>query len=229
MFRKPLIAACVLVLLAATAAYAGDVIDRIVAAVNGNIILQSDWDDALAYEALIGGKPLQQITAEDRQATLERLVDQELLREQIRPSDTQFQSDDETINARVQEIRKQYPDAATDQEWQNLLARYGLTEAELKSHIALQLEILHMVDERLTPTLQVDDKSIEDYYNQSFLPQLRQSGEKEEPLADVSPKIREILVQQKLNDALKEWLQTLHENSAIRMQATQPANGSQPR
>ena len=37
---------------------AAEVIDRIVATVNGHIILLSDWEDSLRYEAFSGGRPL---------------------------------------------------------------------------------------------------------------------------------------------------------------------------
>ncbi len=195
--------------------FGGDVIDRIVATVNGHIILQSDWDDAITYEAFIGGKPLQQSSAEDRKAVLDRLVDQELLRQQIPANDPQYELDEQTVNAKLQEVRKQTPDADSDQSWHAILARYSLSEDELKSHVIVQLEILRLIDERLTSTIQVDEKNIEDYYNQTFLPQLRQKGAKEPPLADVTPKIRELLAQQKLNDALKEWLQNLRDSSVI--------------
>ena len=40
------------VALLAGAANAGDIIDRIVAVVNGHVILQSQWDESVAYEAL---------------------------------------------------------------------------------------------------------------------------------------------------------------------------------
>ena len=47
----------------AVSAYAADVIDRVVATVNGHVILQSDWDDAVRFEAFVDGRPLDQITA----------------------------------------------------------------------------------------------------------------------------------------------------------------------
>jgi hypothetical protein len=204
-----------LLLAAIHPAMAAEVIDRIVAIVNGHIILQSDWDDAVAYEAFIGGKPLQQSSAEDRKAVLDRLVDQELLRQQIPANDPQFELDEQSVKARLQEVRNQTPDADSDQSWHALLARYNLSEDELKSHVIMQMKILRLIDEHLASTIQVDEKNIEDYYNQTFLPQLRQKGAKEPPLADVITKIRELLTQQKLNDALKEWLQNLHDSSVI--------------
>ena len=42
-------------------ASAAEVIDRIVATVNGHIILLSDWEDSLRYEAFSGGRPLDRI------------------------------------------------------------------------------------------------------------------------------------------------------------------------
>jgi hypothetical protein len=218
---------CAVLLFAVTRwAMAGDVIDRIVATVNGRIILQSDWNDALAYEAFISGKSLQQFTAADRKGALDRLVDQELLRQQIPDKDPQFELGEQTTNAKLQEVRAQFPGTETDQAWHSLLARNNLSEDELKSHVVMQLKILRLIDERLTSTIQIDDKNIEDYYNQTFLPQLRKTGAKEPPLADVTPKIRELLTQQKLNDALKEWLQNLHDSSAIVIKTDAATTGS---
>jgi hypothetical protein len=208
--KLPIFVCAVLLFAAVRPAMAADVIDRIVATVNGHIILQSDWDDAVAYEAFIGGKSLQ-----DRKAVLDRLVDQELLRQQIPANDPQFELDEQSVNARLQEVRNQTPDADSGQSWHALLARYNLSEDELKSHVIMQMKILRLIDEHLTSTIQVDEKNIEDYYNQTFLPQLREKGAKEPSLTDVTPKIRELLTQQKLNDALKEWLQNLRDSSVI--------------
>jgi hypothetical protein len=213
-------------LLAVIVTQAGTVIDRIVATVNGHIILQSDWDDALSYEALIGGKPAEQLSVAERNAVFNRLIDQELLREQIRANDRQHAPTNEAIALRLQDIRKQYPGADTDTGWSEILARYDLNEREVKHHIEMELAILHLVQDRLAPGIQADDKSIQDYYNQSLLPKLRESGAKEVPLTEVAPKIRELLVQQKLNEALAEWIQILRESSTIRLNGNLSDAGS---
>jgi len=85
----------------------------------------------------------------------------------------------------------------------------------------MQVKILRLIDEHLTSTIQIDDKNIEDYYTQTFLPQLRQKGAKEPSLAEVTPKIRELLTQQKLNAALKEWMQNLRDSNTIVMKANE--------
>lgn len=223
--KLPIFALALLMLVGIRPLCSADVIDRIVATVNGHIILQSDWDDALAYEAFIDGKPLHQFTAADHKAALDRLVDQELLHQQIPDNDPQYALDEQAINTRLQEVRAQFPGTETDQAWRSLLARYNLSEDELKSHVVVQMKILRLIDEHLTSTIQVDDKNIEDYYNQTFLPQLRQKGAKEPTLAEVTPKIRELITQQKLNDALKEWLQNLHDSAAIVIKADAAPSG----
>ena len=215
-------------LMMASAAHAGDIVDRIVATVNGHIILQSDWEDALHYEAFIAEHSPEKLTFVDRKAALDRLIDQELLRQQIRPSDFQHASDQE-VAARIQEIRAQYPGAQSDSAWNAALIRYGLTEKQLKNRVALQLDLLRLVDARLRPTVQIDSKSIESYYNQELLPQLRQAGTQQIPLAQASPKIKELLTQRKIDQLLTAWLQTLRTGSEIRTQPATPDSEGQVR
>ncbi len=195
---------------------AGEIIDRIVATVNGHIILQSDWDDAVQYEAFIDNRDTATFTAADRKAALDRLIDQELLREQMRASDASKASEDD-VTKRIAELRKLYH-GEDDSKWRDLLAQHGVTPAELSRRVAIQMEMMRLVDERLRPTIQIDAKSIESYYQQSLLPQLRQSGANEVPLADVTPRIKELLTQQKLDQLLTAWLENLRATSEIRTQ-----------
>src|SRR5881394_777687 len=75
------------VLLAVAMTRAGEVLDRLAATVNGHIFLQSDVDEELRYESFASKKPLRDLTPGDRAAALDRLIDQELLREQMRSAD----------------------------------------------------------------------------------------------------------------------------------------------
>jgi hypothetical protein len=204
------------------AARAGEVIDRIVATVNGRIILQSDWDEALCYEALLNARSLADFSEDDRRAVLDRLVDQELLRAQMKAAHFLPASESEAA-AHIAEARKHYPEAATDQGWQSLLANYHLTEKDLLAHVREQIDVLRLVDAHLRPGVQIDAKTIEAYYRDSFVPQLKQSGAGDVPLADVSAKIRELLTEQKVSELLVSWIQSLRSESDVRLRA---ASGS---
>jgi len=63
--------------------------------------------------------------------------------------------------------------------------------------------------------VQIDSKSIEAYYREKFVPQLKQAGGGEVPLADVSAKIRELLTQEKVNELMVSWLQSLRSESKV--------------
>jgi len=207
--------ALLLALLAfARVAGAGEVIDRIVAIVNGHIILQSDWNDALRYEALLDARSLSQFTDEERRAVLDRLIDQELLGEQMKSASFQHATEQDAA-AQVADARKLYSQATTDEGWQAVLAKYGLTEKVLLSHVQQEIDLMRLVDAHLRPTVQIDSKSIEAYYREKFVPQLKESGSDELPLADVTAQIRELLTQQKVSELMVSWLQSLRSESNV--------------
>jgi peptidyl-prolyl cis-trans isomerase SurA len=204
-------------------AHAGEVIDRIVATVNGHLILQSDWDEDLCYEALLTNRPLDKFTDDDRRAVLDRLIDQELLREQMKSADFRRATDQEA-NARIADARKQYPQATSADAWHQLLVQYHLTEADLLTHVRQEIDVMRLVEARLRPGVQIDSKSIEAYYRDQFVPKLKESGASEVPLAEVSGKIRELLTEQKVSELLVSWLQTLRSESQVQIPGVNLAN-----
>jgi peptidyl-prolyl cis-trans isomerase SurA len=195
-----------------------EVIDRIIATVNGHIILQSDWDEALYYEALLNGRALSQFTDDERRAVLDRLIDQELLGEQMKSAYFQHATEEEAAT-RVADARKQYQEAVSAEGWQSVLARFRLTETDLVAHVQQQIDLMRLVDSHLRPAVQIDSKTIEAYYREKFVPQLKQSGAGEVPLADVTAKIREMLTEEKVNELMVSWLQTLRSESKVSVPA----------
>jgi peptidyl-prolyl cis-trans isomerase SurA len=192
---------------------AADIIDRIIASVNGHVILQSDWDDAVRFEALVEGRPLEQLTDQERSRALDRLIDQELLREQAQGVESP-QPPPEEVQQRIQEIRSQYATTGDDA-WPTALARYGFDEKQLEARVAHDISMLRQVEARLRPTVQIDSASIESYYYDKLLPQLRNASGQDVPLAQVAAKIREILTQERVNQLFSNWLQSLRAGSKI--------------
>jgi hypothetical protein len=207
-----------------------EVIDRIVATVNGHIILQSDWNDALRYEALLSARTLSDFNEGERRAVLDRLIDQELLDEQMKAASFQHATDEEA-GAEIAAARNLYPEAKTDEGWQTVLAKYNLTEGALLQHVRQEIDLMRLVDAHLRPAVQIDSKSVEAYYRDKFVPQLKQSGEQEVPLADVSAKIRELLTQERVNEMMVSWLQSLRSESKVSVPGMEgsPNDGVQSR
>lgn len=193
---------------------AGEVIDRIVATVNGQIILQSDWEDALRYEALLSARTASDFNTEERREVLDRLIDQELLGEQMKSALFKHATEEEAT-AEVAQTRQLYPDAATDDGWKAVLARFGLNEKALVLHVQQQIDLMRLVDAHLRPTVQIDSKTIEAYYRDKFVPQLKQSGAGSVPLEEVSAQIRELLTQERVSELMVSWLHSLRSESKV--------------
>ena len=199
-----------------SAAFAvSEVADRIVATVNGHVILQSDWDEALGYQALIEARSVGEFAVAERKAALDRLIDQELIRQQVQPSDFRAASTEE-VDARIRELRKQRPEWVTDEGWIAALSRYGLSESEIRQRVTSEIDELRALDAHFRPGLQIDQRSVEAYYQEKLLPELRAAGAREVTLAEVAPRIKELLAQRKMNDLLIAWLKTLRAESQIR-------------
>lgn len=213
----------VLVLLLASACFA-QVVDRMVAVVNKRVILESELDQTARVEFLMQGKPLNQLTQAERVAVLDRLIDRSLLDQQIVHADILAPTPEE-LAARVKEVRRQVPAAATEEGWKALLVSYGLTQQDVEDSLASQVRILRFVDLRFRGLVRVDKNAVLAYYQEKLLPELRRQGVAEPPLAEVSAKIEKILVEQGIDEMLARWLETLRSQAHIEKMVSAPAGG----
>ncbi len=217
--RRFLQIAIVVTVLLPRPGYAVDTIDRVVAAVNGHILLLSEWDSAARREALLDRKPLESLTDASRRATLERMIDQEVMRSEMENSSAP-QCTPQEVADRLHEIRAQYPGAANDAAWNAILQRYGVTTEELEAAVAMELNGLRLLDFRLRSSAQPDARQIERYYRDTYEPAMREKHALPASLPEVTPQIREILTQQKLNDLTSTFLQELRTQADIRLNVT---------
>lgn len=198
------------VLLAPIIARSSEVLDRMAATVNGRALLQSDIDDEVRYEFFAAKRPLSETSTEDQKAALDRLIDQELLREQMHSKDFQPVATEEVSKA-FETFKSDY---GASPEWTAALTHYDVTEAEIRIHIETELNQLRLIDLRLRPTVQVDADSIRSYYQQQLLPKLPPGQHLS--VQEATPTIRELLIQQKINDSLESWLESLRSQAKIK-------------
>ncbi len=202
---------------------AGPIVDRVVRSVNGHVVLQSDWEQEIAFEALLDGRQPDSFTTAERNAALDRLIDQELLREQVRPGQSALSSE---VAARVAEVRKLQPDCSTEQGWRATLQRYGLTQPALEARLGDEVQLMKLVEDRLRPSIQIDQKAVESYYHDQLLPQLQKAGENAKPLTEMYGRIRTLLAEKKMNELLSGWLASLRSGSNIRNPEPGPGEGN---
>ena len=217
----------VVIAIAAILCSATEVIDRIVATVNRTPVTQSEWDDAVRLEALLEGREPGAENDAERKATLDRLIDQALITQQIHESSYTPVTDD-VVAARIAELRRQVPQAGADAAWHTLLASYELTEADVKAHIRTELDVLRFLDQRFRPTVQVFPREVRRYYDDQFVPEVRKAGGQPKPLADVEPQIEQILTEQRVNELVQGWLQGLRSQAQIQYREPATVDAARP-
>ena len=123
------------------------VIDRVAVVVGKIVILESEVNQEMRLTSFLNGQPLAP-NAQARREAAERLVDQQLIRNEMQighyPEPQAAEKD-----SVLQKFRKEnYPDTAA---YQAALQKYGITEDQLKQHLVWQLEVLHFTDVRFGP------------------------------------------------------------------------------
>ena len=202
-------------------ARAGEVVDRIVASVNQQIVLESELQVSVAYQCLANHSACLPLGPEGRSAALERLIEQKLLQQQMQG--TQFTtSSDQDVAQRIKELKRELIAVGTQTDesqdpWQSMLRKYDLTQADVEREVALETDLLRFVDARFRPRIRIEDGQVENYYSEILLPQLKASGGNIPKLDEVAGRIREVLVQQRINEELADWLKNLREQSTIRI------------
>lgn len=219
-----------LVLLVPIAGFAQpQVVDRMVAVVNKRVILQSELEQAARVEFLLQGKPIASLSQADTAAVLEQLIDRSLLDQQI-VNPAMLDPSPEEIAAKVREVRQNFP-GQDDERWKNTLVAYGLTAQDLEEQLSSQARILRFVDLRFHALVRVEKDDIETYYQEKFLPEVRKRNAAAPALADVSDKIEQILVEQRIDTLLSDWLKTLRAQAHIETMLpapSAPAAGTAP-
>jgi hypothetical protein len=215
MKRVSQFAICVFLLLSLAAPlFAGEVIDGIVATVNREPILRSDWDQAVRFEAFMQQKKLGEITEADHVLALQHLIDRQLLKAQMGDSNA-MQPKEKALQDDIDKVRSQVPNGKNDATWRELLATYGITEPQLKEHLRTEFQTMNFIEVRLRPTVHVQEEDVEAYYQKQLIPDIEKTGGTVVALPEVAPRIRELLTQQRMDEMLDVWLHNLRQQADI--------------
>ena len=186
-----------------------EIVDRVVASVGPTAITASDVQREYRLEAFLAGRDPSNLQSDP--ATLDevrgRVVDRVLLEEEAQANGVQLPADDESVLQRLQEAREKL---ASPQAFADALRAAGISEVDLRVHFFKEQKVLRLIDRRLRPEASVEPAEIEDYYQGTLVPELARQGQQQPPALDeVQDRIREILVQRKINGLLDSWLERL--------------------
>jgi hypothetical protein len=198
---------------------ASEPLDHIVAIVNQDVVLESDVLEEMRFfafepfSAMNGGPP--------RELAIQRLINRELIiqQEHLQP---QAEIPDAEVQAQIQELRRSIPACAeyhceTEAGWGKFLAAHDFTEAELEARWRERMEVLRFIEVRFRSGVRITPQQISDYYKQTMLPEYAKQKATPPPLATISARIEELLLQRQVTQLLDDWLKTLREQGSVRI------------
>jgi peptidyl-prolyl cis-trans isomerase SurA len=193
-------------------------LDRVVAIVNGDLVLESDVDAERQFEAF---RPLRATKSETRDEIINRLINRALILQQIamepEPPVPEADVDQELIL-----LRKTIPKCAayhcdTDAGWQRFVTDQGVTLPELRAHWKLRMEVLRFIEERFRMGIRITDQEIDEYYKSTLVPAFQKQNAPAPAENTIKDKIQEILLQQQVDKLLDDWLAALRAQGSVRI------------
>lgn len=193
----------------------GETLDRVVASIGNDAITASEVEEEYRFELFLEGN-LPTAIPDDATFTRvrDRLVSQKLLRQEAETESSEQPDLIKQAAESLDEARRRY---AREADFQAALQKLGMTEQQVLKRLEDQALTMWLIDQRLRPAAWVERSEIETYYAHTFVPEFSRRGSgPAPPLDEVESQIREILVQQKIDQLLAPWLEELKTGRRVR-------------
>jgi hypothetical protein len=193
-------------------------LDRVVAVVNGDLILESDVEAERRFDAF---HPLSSTKTSTRDELINRLIDRALILQQI-AMQPEPPIPEAEVDAGLMSLRKAIPKCAayhceTDAGWEKFVTDQGLTLPELRQHWKLRMEVLGFIEERFRMGIRISPQEIDDYYKKTLIPAYQKENAPAPPEDTIKDRIQEILLQQQVDKLLDDWLTALRAQGTVRI------------
>ena len=197
------------VLLLSPSTARGEIIDRVAAVVDRQVVTLSEVNQIVE---------LRLIARRDGEAEAEyrrRVVDA-LVAHLLRYRDVErFGAPDvsaDAIEARLREIVARFP---SEEDFAETLVRVEMSLDEVRNLIKRQLQVAAYVDERFAPMIFVSLAEIEEYYRNVWAPQRRSRGLPVPPLGEVREEIRTLIRAGQLDNEIENWTVQLRSRANV--------------
>lgn len=193
-------------------------LDRAVAVINGEVIFASDVQEQQRFAAFeVLSSPTDKLSP---MVAMRQIVNRTLLLDQMDEQEMTAPPSDAEVDKQIAELRQHLPSCAgqhcdTEEGWQQFLAAHGLTEAQLHDRWKQRMQILDFVGARFRTGIRITKPEIETYYKDKLLPIFESRKMAPPPLAEVSNRIEEVLLQQHVNDLLGDYLRSLKDAGSV--------------
>ena len=186
----------------------GEVVDRIVAVVNDEVITLTDVNIIQKFSLF---EDLEESPDTDMQTQiLSRLINQKLV---IQLASERFMVAEEELEASLSDVVQN-----TDPELaEEALLQFGLDWDDLKSYLREILLFQKILSQRFNRGVIVSIEEIESYYEQVYVPSQREQNLIPQPMIDVLGRLEGELQREKVEDQVQEWIENLKREANIQI------------
>jgi hypothetical protein len=192
----------------------GRVVDRIVARIEDDIILESQVRELGTFQQLIEGH------AESDDQLLSELIEQWMVKSEAAamhfPQPAQSEVDRE-----LGRLTASFP---SPQAYSAKIHQLGLSAAQVRELLTRQIFIERYLDYKFRPSVQIETADMEAYYRKELLPELAKNKQPVPRQADVEEQIREVLVQRAISSLTVKWL----DETKSRLKIERTPSGAKP-
>jgi peptidyl-prolyl cis-trans isomerase SurA len=200
------------------AAWAGQRVslDRVVAVVNGDLVLESDVEAETRYSAF---QPFSEPQGTTRDQVIERLINRDLILQQLK-LEPEPEITDEQVDEQLALLRKSIPACGayhceTDAGWEKFVAAQGFTLEELRDRWRVRMEVLRFIEERFRMGIRIKPEEVDAYYQKTMLPMYEKEKVTPPAEASIADRIQEILLQEQVTNLLVDWLKALRAQGSV--------------
>lgn len=149
-----------------------ELIDKVVAVVNDDVITLSEVEEEAArtYQSMakeLSGEKLLASLAEAREATLDALIDRRLINQKAKQNNTTVT--EEEVNTAFESTRKRL--SLDPARFRDKLAGSGLTEEHYRKQLKEQILQSKLISFDVRAKIVVTDEMVKDYYSEHYAPQ----------------------------------------------------------
>jgi parvulin-like peptidyl-prolyl isomerase len=172
------------------------VVDRIVARIEGDIILQSQMRELGAFQQLIEGH------AESDDKLLEELIEQWVVETEATASHFPQPAQSEIDR----ELTRLMEHLANPEKYASRLGELGLSAVQVRQLLSRQIYVVRYLDYKFRPSVQIGPADIDAYYKKDLIPELAKNNQPAPNRAAVEEQIRELLIQRGISELTLKWV-----------------------
>ena len=194
----------------------GTQLDRVVAIVNDDLILDSDVNEEMRLQAF---DPYRVQSEFSSTRAIERLINRALILQQLKLQ-PQEQPSDAEVNKQIDELRKDIPacgqyQCQTKAGWDRFLSDHGFTETSFFIRWKERMIVLSFIEDRFQIGINIKPDQIQSYYEKTLVPDYQRQHVPAPKLDAISSQIREVLMQEQISNLLQDWLKSLRAQGSV--------------